>query len=215
MPRSFSANGLRDLSTNGFRTPRTLLFDLDDTLYPKSTGLMKEVSRRIGVYIGHCMKLAPEEADKMRIKYRDSFGSSLVGLYHIEKIDPAAYEKYVYDIDYSQYLSHNGELAEILNSLPYEKVVYTNGAERHARAVLEQTGLGGCFKKIVAIENVFYYAKPMPQSFREMMRITGINASETLFFDDQERNLEAAAKFGMGTALVSEKTGIIELLREL
>ena len=201
--------------SNKLRIPRTLLFDLDDTLYPKSVGLLKTVSERIVAYIEMRLKLSHGDANEMRIKYRDAFGSSLVGLYHIEKIDPVAYEKYVYDIDYAFYLSPDYELAEVIGSLPQEKIVFTNAAEGHASAVIKHLGLERYIDKIVSIEKLFYYAKPMPQSFREMFRVTGINASETIFFDDQVSNLIAAQRFNMRTALVSEEISLSARLKEL
>jgi len=45
----------------------TILFDLDETLYPRHAGLMQEISARITRYLIERMGLAPEEAQARKM----------------------------------------------------------------------------------------------------------------------------------------------------
>lgn len=45
--------------------------------------------------------------------------------------------------------------------------------------------------------NEIGYRKPSPESFQEIIRLSGINPEETLFVDDAHANIEAAQKSGL------------------
>lgn len=54
--------------------------------------------------------------------------------------------------------------------------------------------------------------KPNHKIFETVIKQCGINPDETLFFDDSQKNLDAAKKIGFHTALVSIGTEFTELL---
>lgn len=54
--------------------------------------------------------------------------------------------------------------------------------------------------------------KPDAAIFEAAERILGIKPEETLFFDDSETNIEAAAALGFNTALVTPERGLIEYM---
>ncbi len=186
----------------------TLIFDLDDTLYDRNSGLMKEIGKRIGEHIADIMSLPRDEADILRKRYKEDYGSSLVGLYYIDKIDPQAYIDYVYDIDYKAFLKPRPELRKCLSDLPQRKIIYTNGSAPHVNNVLRALDLEGIFDMIVPIEQIDYHAKPMKLSFERMFALTGITPSEALFFDDQERNIIAAIECGLDGVMVGNPSDI-------
>lgn len=55
--------------------------------------------------------------------------------------------------------------------------------------------------------------KPAPGIFEYAIRELGIKPEETLFLDDSQRNLDAAARFGFHTLLVPPGSEFYELLR--
>lgn len=57
--------------------------------------------------------------------------------------------------------------------------------------------------------------KPAPEIFEYAISTMGIRPEETLFLDDSQRNLNAAAKFGFATALVPEGGEFIDILKQL
>lgn len=56
--------------------------------------------------------------------------------------------------------------------------------------------------------------KPSPDIFRYAVTTLGINPAETIFLDDSQRNLDAAAALGFGTLLVRPGQEFITLLAE-
>jgi len=58
----------------------TLFFDLDNTLYPKSSGLMDAIRNRIIDYMRDEMKLDNEEISSIREYSLKRYGTTLVGL---------------------------------------------------------------------------------------------------------------------------------------
>lgn len=57
--------------------------------------------------------------------------------------------------------------------------------------------------------------KPAPEIFEYAITTMGIRPEETLFLDDSQRNLDAAAKFGFATALVPEGGEFMDILKQL
>ena len=57
-----------------------ILFDLDDTLYPRNSGLMKELGQRIQIWLCNQLGLTPEEGFTMRRGYYHRYGTTLGGL---------------------------------------------------------------------------------------------------------------------------------------
>lgn len=193
---------------------KTLLFDLDDTLYPRSCGLMKKIGEQIKHYTMEQFNLPAEDSDIMRKFYKDKYGASLVGYVHVDKVDPKDFEAFVYNIDYSEYLTPDDRLIRFFEDSAYQKIIYTNGARVHAESVLRAMGIPrDTLSHIIALEDTKYYAKPMPESYQRMFALTGIDPATTVFFDDQERNLIAAQQQGIaGTVLVgSEKSSSVTL----
>ncbi len=58
-------------------------------------------------------------------------------------------------------------------------------------------------------------AKPDPEIFRYAASKLGIEPAQTMFFDDSETNLEAAASVGYETCLVPEETDICDIIAKL
>ena len=57
-----------------------ILFDLDDTLYPKEIGLMAAIGQRIHQYMQERVGLDPVGARDLRRHYLQTYGTTLKGL---------------------------------------------------------------------------------------------------------------------------------------
>ena len=57
--------------------------------------------------------------------------------------------------------------------------------------------------------------KPDAGIFEYTIKTLGINPEETIFFDDSQKNLDAAAKFGFGTALVAPGSEFNDIIKDL
>ncbi|MBN1933300.1 MAG: pyrimidine 5'-nucleotidase, partial [Anaerolineae bacterium] len=57
-----------------------LIFDLDETIYPRSSGLMQEISRRINLYMIEKMGMDPAIVSRLRREYWEHYGTTSRGL---------------------------------------------------------------------------------------------------------------------------------------
>ncbi|XP_073271738.1 suppressor of disruption of TFIIS-like isoform X1 [Primulina huaijiensis] len=132
-----------------------LLFDLDDTLYPLSSGLATAVLKNIQDYM--IEKLGVEESkipDLCDLLYKN-YGTTMAGLRAIG-----------YDFDYDEYhgfvhgrlpyenLKPDSVLRSLLLSLPQRKVIFTNADKVHAIKALSRLGLEDCFEGIICFETL-------------------------------------------------------------
>ncbi|KAF8397465.1 hypothetical protein HHK36_016382 [Tetracentron sinense] len=137
------------------RKYESLLFDLDDTLYPLSSGLATECRKNIEDYMAQ--KLGIEESripDMCNILYK-TYGTTMAGLRAIG-----------YDFDYDEYhsfvhgrlpyekLKPDYVLKNLLLSLPLRKIIFTNADKVHAAKVLTRLGLEDCFEGIICFESM-------------------------------------------------------------
>lgn len=181
---------------------RYILFDLDDTLYPRSSGLMDIVGSRIRQFIVNQLHLQPEVAEALQRRYYQTYGTSLRGLQDEYHIDPEAYLAYVHDIPLEDYLQPDPELDHILGCIQLTKVIVTNGSAEHARRVLNRLGIAHHFRNILDIRALNYFNKPDPRAYERILELLQARPSECILVDDAPRNLAPAKRLGMTTILM-------------
>jgi len=176
------------------------VFDLDNTLYPVAH-LYKEIGARMTAYIARALALEQSEAFALRERYFHQYGATVAGLAQHHGVDAHDFLADVHDADYSV-LSPDPELAELIESLPGRKIIFTNGGGGHAERALERLGLGSLFDAIVDIERCGLAPKPQEAAYAALIGACGIDPSKTLLIEDTLRNLEPAHALGFATALV-------------
>ncbi len=182
---------------------RVALFDLDDTLYARATGLWPAIGQRITQYMVQRIGLEPSEAVALRHHYLEAFGTTLNGLRHDYGVDPDDYLGFVHDLPLDQYLQPSPELSEMLARLPLRKVIFTNADAPHARRVTERLGIAQHFERIIDLRALDFVNKPDPRAYAQALALTGAQAAECVFVDDAPRNLQPAHELGMLAVLVS------------
>jgi putative hydrolase of the HAD superfamily len=183
---------------------RYLLFDLDDTLYPRSSGVMDEIRRLMIRYLSERLDISEEEANTLRRHYFTTYGTTMRGLQINYHIDPDEYLSYVHNIALDRYLKANARLDEVLGSLPQTKVVFTNASRQHAGRVLDILGIRRHFDRIVDVRDLGYNCKPEPSAYQIICELIGARPEECLLIEDNMRNLEPAKALGMMTVLVPD-----------
>jgi putative hydrolase of the HAD superfamily len=179
----------------------TWLFDLDNTLYPGSSSLFPQIDARMKAFIANYLDLTPEDAFALQKRYYHQYGTSLRGLMIHHGLEPDAFLDYVHDIDHGL-LDPDPALDEALAALPGRKLIFTNGSERHAEAVLDRLGLSRHFDGIFDVKMADFIPKPVIETYHKMLDHFGIEAQSSIFFEDSHLNLKPAAKLGMTTVLV-------------
>ncbi|OQY80346.1 MAG: pyrimidine 5'-nucleotidase [Anaerolineae bacterium UTCFX3] len=175
-----------------------VFFDLDDTLYPASTGLWLAIKERMNIYMRDRMGFDPAEIPTVREKYFREYGTTLRGLQANHQINVDDFLAFVHDLPLRDYLTPDPTLRPVIASIPTRKWIFTNADASHARRVLAALELDGLFDGIVDVNAVAPYCKPMPESFRIAMESAGeTDPARCVMIDDLPRTTRAAREFGM------------------
>lgn len=183
-----------------------ILFDLDETLYPISSGLMNSISDRMRGYIQVKCNLSPQDAHILQKRYWNEYGTTLRGLMNEHEIDPQEYLAYVHDIDVAKHLSPDPKLHQVLSQIPYDKFIVTNGDVPHAERVLRQLGIADQFKRIFDIVFMEFECKPSRGAYRRVLRALDSDGHDCVLVEDTARNLPPAREFGIHTVLLLHPT---------
>jgi putative hydrolase of the HAD superfamily len=181
----------------------TLFFDLDDTLYPNSSGLWQAIRARMGEYMAERLGLPREQIPELRRMYFQTYGTTLRGLQIHHQVDADDYLEYVHDLPLHEYLQPAPGLRATLLSLPQSRWIFTNADADHARRVLAVLDLADCFTGIIDVRAIAFACKPEPVAYQRALALAGNpQPAGCVFFDDSSSNLAAAAELGFKTVLV-------------
>jgi putative hydrolase of the HAD superfamily len=184
-----------------------LVFDLDETMYPRRAGLMRAISERIGQYMIERMGMDPAIVPRLRKEYVVEYGTTSRGLQLLHGLDVDEYMAYVHDLPLQEYIERDPALDRMLATLPQEKVIFTNASAGHARAVLEALGVGHHFVRIYDAFFAGNEGKPAMRSYKRMLTELSVPGRACLMADDMLRNLHPAKSLGMVTVLVDPRPG--------
>ena len=179
-----------------------IIFDLDNTLYPRSAGLLQEVNRRISLWLHQEKRLPLEDADALRQTYFRRYGTTLGGLVAEGGSDVDAYLSFAHDIPVERYLQPNPALAAMLSSIPLHRLVFTNAPAEYGWRVLRSLGVATQFELVVGIREVGLHSKPNPLAYERLLALVDAPARSCIMVEDRAINLLPARRLGMATVLV-------------
>ena len=184
-----------------FEHIRDWIFDLDNCLYPASTGLFSLIDERMGAYIQRLLDCTPEEARRVQKSHFHEHGTTLAGLMKEHNVDPHHFLENVHDIALDQ-VQCDKRLARLLPMLPGRRFVFTNGDAPYARRVLDRIGIGDHFDELHDIHASSYRPKPDPRGYALLCERFGFEPAHALLADDMAQNLAPAKALGMTTIWV-------------
>lgn len=182
---------------------KLLLFDLDDTLYPRSSGVMNGISDRITRYLIEHMGVPEAKAQDVRKHFRGTYGTALRGL--MEEgypINLDHYLEYVHNLELQGLLSPDDKVREMLLRMPLRRGILTNSNIEHAERILKHLEIFDCFERIVDIRALEFLGKPHVSAYERTLAMFGVQASETIFVEDSPPNTKPAKELGMTTILI-------------
>jgi putative hydrolase of the HAD superfamily len=188
---------------------RDWVFDLDNCLYPASTGLFALIDERMGAYIERLLGVDPAEAKRVQKAHFHAHGTTLAGLMSEHDIDPHDFLEEVHDIPLDR-VKADDRLARLLPRLPGRRFVFTNGDAPYARRVLEAIGVHRHFDDLHDIHASSLRPKPDPHGYALLCERFKIDPTRALLADDMVKNLAPAKALGMTTVWVdngSEQAG--------
>lgn len=180
---------------------RDWIFDLDNCLYPASTGLFDLIDERMGAYIQRLLACDPVEARRVQKAHFHEHGTTLAGLMKEHGVEPTDFLEDVHAIPLDR-VRRDERLASALGRLPGRKIVFTNGDEPYARRVLEAIGVHHHFDELHDIHASSYRPKPDPHGYELLCERFGIEPERAVLADDMAANLRPAKALGMTTVWV-------------
>ena len=185
----------------------TFFFDLDETLYPSSSGLWIAIRERINTYMLERLGFPPEQIGVLREQLFHEYGTTLRGLQINYAVDADEYLAFVHDVPLESHLQPDPELRGVIEALPVRKYIFTNADCAHAARVLKALDLDGLWDGCIDVHDIAPYSKPMPESFSLALKAAGSPDPHTcVLLDDQARITRAARNLGMFTILVGKES---------
>ncbi|KAI8921405.1 hypothetical protein PhCBS80983_g02388 [Powellomyces hirtus] len=200
---------------------RVFFFDIDNCLYPKSTGIFKDMGKRIHAYFKR-MGFPDEEATELHHRYYTEYGLAIRGLVKHHDVDPLAYDKEVdQGIPLQDYLKKDDDLRAMLSSMKdVRKWAFTNAYKVHGNRVLEALGVADQFEgmSFCDYEVKDFKCKPQEEFYHIVMKAAGVTDPSLCYFvDDSAVNIDMAKKLGwtavhvVGDDIVEGKHGDFQI----
>lgn len=182
------------------------IFDLDNTLYPRSCNLHVQMDVNLGRLVSEITKLDLNEARILQRAYYRDYGTTLNGLMREHAIDPDRYLQALHAIDYSPVQPHP-ELMSAIAALPGRKFILTNGDRRHVRSVLDKLGGPELFDSVFDLQDMNLIPKPKREAYTAFLERNDVDPATAVMFDDLDKNLVVPAEMGMSTVQVVSVDG--------
>lgn len=196
----------------------SIIFDLDDTLYPSTTGIGDSVKKNIELFLVEKCGFSHSKASTLRVELFKTYGSTLAGLralgYDITAED---YHSFVHGRLPYDLIKPDVQLRKLLRTIKQRKIIFTNSDRIHALRALDRLGIKDCFEQIICFEtinpNLPYSTrpdefpvllKPSLDAFKIAIHAANVDPRRTLFLDDSVRNIAAGKEMGLYTVLVGK-----------
>lgn len=207
---------LRGPPTGASDNRKVFLFDIDNTLYRKSTGIGDLMQDYIREYIEKTLDLTAEEAEALHQSYYKNYGLAVEGLVRKNHINAMDYNVKVDDaLPLETILKPDVRLQEMLSKIDTKKWklwLCTNAYRNHGVRVVKLLGIEQFFEGITYCDytKIPMICKPMPEFFHTCMEDIGIRVIEgkphidIYFIDDSAQNVDAAEKIGWKAIHIDE-----------
>jgi len=183
----------------------TIFFDLDDTLYPASSGLWQTLKKRMSTYMRERMGIPESEIGRLREKYFREYGTTLRGLQANHRIDSQDFLAFVHDVPLADFIHPDPLQRSVLASLKTRNLIFTNADVDHARRVLHQLQIEEFFMDIIDVNRMSPFCKPNPEAFEMAMKVAGeSDPSNCVMIDDLPHTTRAARALGLYALLYGE-----------
>ncbi|HYH03914.1 MAG TPA: pyrimidine 5'-nucleotidase [Bacillota bacterium] len=182
-----------------------LIFDLDNTLYAKNTGMLKYIDQRIDDFMREQLNLPLNQVATLRKEYWKTYGTTLGGMILRQRTNPEEYIKYAYNLDVKRFIRPDIRLREMLSQIDGKKVVFSNSPYEYVVDVLRILGIAEFFDKVYDIRFCDFLGKPNLTSYHKVLADLKVNPERCLFIDDVLVNVLGARQIGMETVWLTDE----------
>lgn len=164
-----------------------LLFDIDNTLYPQSSGLGPEINRLMTTFVANHLNVSARTADRLRRDAVQAYGSTLNWLRSEGNLaDVESFLEAVHPPDLTPWISddHAAETRAVLDAIDLPAAILTNGPREHAERVLDRLGVTDRFDALFDLRSNDFVGKPARRVYTRALETLSIRPDTTLFVDD-------------------------------
>ncbi len=112
-------------------------------------------------------------------------------------------------------IPHNVDVLRKLEKSKYELFGLTNWSAETFPYALENYDFFKIFKDKIVVSGTEKLIKPNPEIWNVLLKRYGIKADESVFIDDNAKNIEVAKSLGFLTVHITENTDLEKELKEL
>eukprot|EP00873_Tetraselmis_striata_P027315 jgi/Tetstr1/447579/TSEL_034956.t2 len=190
-------------AARGQREARTLIFDLDGTLYPNDNGYVAHIRGNAERYMHEVLGIPKDEVQAVRKRALAMANQTVRGLrlqgYEFDVAEFMAYMRSGEEL----FMEPDPEVQELLSSLPQPKWIFTNTGEASARRALELLGISEHFDGVLGATFMGDMAKPQLEAFEKVLSHIGASADTSVMFEDSLKNIAACRQLGLGTVFIT------------
>jgi pyrimidine and pyridine-specific 5'-nucleotidase len=191
-------------------------FDLDNTLYPKSSGIDLLMARRIELFFETHLSLPQAESKRLGARFYRDYGLAIKGLIKHFSIDPVVYDEFVDGgLQLEEILKPAVGLSSLMDRLSKRGPcwVFTNAGRSHAVRVLKLLDIEKFFSGVIYCDysETDFPAKPDRLAFARAMKCAQIDdPAKCFFFDDSLGNIRSAQEVGWKVVYIDEDAEVDE-----
>lgn len=180
------------------------LFDLDNTLHDASHAAFAQITESMTVYMERELALSRPEAERLRGRYWQRYGATLLGLvrHHGVKAPHFLHDTHVLPGLESRLRTHPHDVAALAR-LRGPRFILTNAPLAYAERVLAALGLRRLFDGVIAIEHMAMFGQLRPKPDARMLRQIAVRlkvpAGRCVLVEDTLEHQKAARRVGMRT----------------
>jgi putative hydrolase of the HAD superfamily len=184
-----------------FQSIKFWLFDLDNTLYSGKTKVFDQIDKKMSKFISEKLNVDIKKAKEIQKNYFYQYDTTLSGLIKNHKINADEFLDFVHDINID-FLKKDLNLAQELEKLDGEKIIFTNGSRKHAINITKKLGVHQYFDDIFDIVDSEFIPKPSMEPYKKLVEKHKIDPNLCVFVEDIARNLKPAYEMGMKTVWI-------------
>lgn len=197
----------------------TLVFDIDDTMYPVSSGFS---DHRIELCIQKFMpeRLGLQSVEEARAIWKEYFEKTHATMKALAVADQDGRlpKTFVQDelasfwadqCEHAEFLKPNPAFQEALEKLAAKGLklaVFTNSPKKYALRCLDTMDVRRFFPDecIFSVQETWPACKPEALAFEKVFAALGSDARRSVMFEDSMKNVRGAKALGMGTVFIDE-----------
>ena len=152
----------------------TFFFDLDETLYPSSSGLWVAIRERINaLHASNAWAFPRTRLQLLREKYFPRIRDHAARPAGQPPVDMDEYLAFVHDVPLGSLSPSGPGTSCALERIRARKFIFTNADSAHANRVMKAVGLEGLCDGIIDVHAIAPYCKPMPEAFQLALKAAG------------------------------------------